>query len=601
MIKKSIIVILILITALMSSLVSPAVGIADEPDDFPSVSGLEREDFFRTARFGFDDPQNNYAFSMARFKGDIYVGTNHNFICQLFQALQDAGAFPPEYEFTTFTCPDGESWSEERAEDMCAEIWRYRDETWERVYRSEPVFIPGYYGLPGLPPEGGWAAKEPGFRNMITFTDKWGETACYAASGVSIIPGRLLLKSTDGINWEPVVTPFEMGSDSRSMAVHNGRLYVGPNIYEENASVWTTDDPSTTGDGSNWQKVADFTFEGPGTNAAVVSMESLHGYLYVGTQNDETGFEVWRSNAKSPAHPSMGNWTQIIEYGAGDMANTRALSMEVFKNKLYVGSSMFPLSGEEPYILPPKGFEVFRINADDSWEMLVGDFYAWNPPPGDGSLRIPLSGWPGGFANIFNLYCWSLQSHGNVLYLGSFDIGSFFQFLPVEELIEMPEFEDFVEAVEDNKEDILFGLEEAIAELEEAGLDDTFIEPLRQLAELLDEETIDWLAVWELITDWYVGADLWKTQDGIVWQPITLSGFENPGNYGFRTMETGSLFVGTANPFEGCEVWQTPEEPVGGEASPVNKTSVLIPWIIAVILGAAAAGYFIQRKRRLRS
>lgn len=53
------------------------------------------------------------------------------------------------------------------------------------------------------------------------------------------------------------------------------------------------------------------------------------------------------------------------------------------------------------------------------------------------------------------------------------------------------------------------------------------------------------------------GADLYKTQDGVTWYPVTLNGFGDVGNYGFRTLVSvgNDLYVGTANPFDGLEVW----------------------------------------------
>lgn len=286
------------------------------------------------------------------------------------------------------------------------------------------------------------------------------------------------------------------------------------------------------------------------------------------------------------------------------MANTRALTMEVFKGKLYVGSSMFPLSAEPPYFLPPKGFEVIRIDTDDSWELLVGDCFARTPPPGDGGLRVPSSGWPGGFANFLNLYCWSLQEHDGVLYLGSFDASSFLQFLPIEEIVELPEFADFAQAIEEHKEEILICLGQTIDHLEEIGADEECIDPLRRLVEALENEPIDWEELWQALTECFMGADLWKTEDGIVWEPVTLNGFDNPNNYGFRTMVNGSLYVGTANPFQGCEVWQAPPivpPPVGGEAYPVNKISLLAPWIaLAVFLAGAGAFIVLRRKQAAR-
>lgn len=53
------------------------------------------------------------------------------------------------------------------------------------------------------------------------------------------------------------------------------------------------------------------------------------------------------------------------------------------------------------------------------------------------------------------------------------------------------------------------------------------------------------------------GADLWKTNNGIIWKPVTLNGFDNSDNHGFRTMKStpDALFVGASNPWQGLEVF----------------------------------------------
>lgn len=54
------------------------------------------------------------------------------------------------------------------------------------------------------------------------------------------------------------------------------------------------------------------------------------------------------------------------------------------------------------------------------------------------------------------------------------------------------------------------------------------------------------------------GFDLWKTRDGVHWEAVSLNGLGNPYNYGIRMLflsEDKKLYLGTANPFQGCEVW----------------------------------------------
>lgn len=528
------------IMALTTAVASSAYG--------DKTHGFEADDFNRIATAGIDDPQNNYAFSSAKFKGDYYLGTGRNFLFRIIDVFLQAGFLPPDYEYQIITSPEGEAWSEERAADMGAEIWRYRKGEWTKVYKSVPVDV-SVVGYPGAPPTNAWAAKEPGFRSMTTFTDMYGEEAIYAANAAGAVPGKLLLKSVNGTTWEEVATaPTIPESDSRSIATHNNKLYVGPAGFGS-ARLWATDDPVTTGDGSNWQLMADFTAEEPGTNVAVISLASWRGYLYAGTQNDDGGFQLWRSNAQSPEDPAPGEWTRIIDSGAGDLASTRALTLKVFKDALWVGTSMFPLSINAPFLLPPKGFELIRVDADDSWTLVIGDYYAQKPAEGVPTLRTPASGWPGGFGNILNIYCWSFGEINGVLYLGTFDMSSFLYVL----LNEAGLLEAIDQLVAPGS------LEGAINGLQ-AIETESLPEPYQQWLSAIDTSgpaTLDWDEAWRTFLERFAGADLWKSKDGIHWKPVTLNGFDNQENYGFRTTARfNSLYVGSANPFGGLDVFR---------------------------------------------
>jgi len=219
-----------------------------------------------------------------------------------------------------------------------------------------------------------------------------------------------------------------------------------------------------------------------------------------------------------------------------------------------VGSMSLPLVVDGPVQFgTPKGFELIRINPDDSWELVVGDYVPWIPPAGP-TFRLPTSGWPGGFGNLFNFYCWSLQEDDGVLYLGTFDASSFLQFLPVEDLAQL------IDLTPEQQAQIVAALEQIIGLLEEFGMDEDYIEPFRYLLEALESEPIDWEEVWQVLTDYFAGGDLWKTEDGIRWEPVTLNGFDNPDNYGVRNMvHVNPLFVGMANPFGGLEIWVAPQ------------------------------------------
>ena len=137
--------------------------------------------------------QNNYAWSMAELGDYIYVGTGRNI---LYLALGGLGLEVPKY-----LLPD--------PVDMNGEIWRYKKDgtkSWDRVYKA-PAELTIF-----------------GFRFMLQDTSPSGETALYAGAN-TFKPQITLLKSTDGVNWIPLVTTIQ-GTSTRSMEIHNNKLYM---------------------------------------------------------------------------------------------------------------------------------------------------------------------------------------------------------------------------------------------------------------------------------------------------------------------------------------------------------------------------------------
>jgi hypothetical protein len=604
MIKLRSIPVILLVLALMATLSQSILAQPLLP------GGYDREDFKKIAGHGFSDPMNNYSWSMGYFKDHVYVGVGRN---STFGVINGMG-LPSEITdilYEEITVPSGTPGSLEFANDMRGEIWRSSSlgGSWERVYQAS-VFQP-----PAQP--GVFLASEIGFRGpMATFTDKWGEEAIYTFRAGALPPNNVILKSTDGNTWERVRTPSivcdspsapYMGNP-RAMTVHNGKLYVGGGEARANGGgpfVWATDDPVAATDlctpAHNWTLVADFSGEGPGTSTAVGSLKSFNGYLYVGLDNRETGFQVWRSNAQSPDEPGLGGWTKVVDYGAGDMHNWRAACMDVLDNRLYVGSLSLPGAGDEPGFMLPKGFEIIRIDNSDAWELVVGDYLPLVPAPGVTVPRVPISGWPGGFGNFLNFYCWSMQVSHGVLYIGSFDASFFLRFLPIEALME-------IDLTLEQIEQVVAALEQLIAFLEELEMDEYYIEPFELLLDEFDVEDpggIDWEVVAHIIMGRFSGGDIWKTQDGVIWQPVTLNGFGNPDNYGFRNMvHANPLFAGTTNPVTGLEVWKAPPPSVGGEVYAVDMVDhgkgmrAIGLWVGLASIVAIGGGICVLRRRR---
>ena len=239
-------------------------------------------------------------------------------------------------------------------------------------------------------------------------------------------------------------------------------------------------------------------------STSALSIASLNNRVYVGTENAAHGFQVWASTVPDPANNSQ--WVKVMDNGGGDGYNAWAGTMKVFKNQLYVGSVSLPfLGGYQGF----KGCEVFRIDTRNRWQLVVGNRTAALPAPGAGARRV-VGNMTAGFGNSFNFYCWSLEEYKGYLYAGTFDASVLLRYIK-EYPGPLP-----------------------------AGIPN--IPPLLVSA-----------------TQLTAGADIWRTSTGTFWTPVTVTGFGDAENYGMRNLKAFStgLWVGTSNPFEGCQVWKS--------------------------------------------
>jgi len=438
--------------------------------------------FVQVNEDGFGEPGNDYVWSMTLFdngtKECLYVGTSRYVSEQImgFIGMETELGSPGEWEW---------------ANALRAQIWRLclseADESgWEKVYQS---------GVSET--EEGFFPNQSGFRKMIVHENK-----LYALSGAGWVESRLLVRSQSGDvdDWEEMVTAADMGNNGRAMEVHKGSLYLGGAFgsprggSKSSAVLWRLTSEDT------WEEVADFTDWGAAPNVGIGSLRSFNGSLYVGTENMETGYQVWRTD--EPEAKESG-WTKLVDYGGGDMYNLSAATMEVFEDRLYVASQFLPIGaadGRMEMRMPLKGFELIRIDKSDRCELIVGDVhpYGWEAPMD--RIRFPKSRYTGGFSNRLNSYGWSMLAFGDVLFLGTFDNSNMLASL-------LPS--DFAEAT-------------------------SLIRGERKL-----------------------GADLWVSRTGVDWEPVFIDGLGDEGNYGLRNLVgvDGTLFMGTANAYTGGEVW----------------------------------------------
>jgi hypothetical protein len=362
------------------------------------------------ARDGFGDARNSYAWSMAWFKGALYVGTARSAMCvenaTIAYYLPDAGFYRREPALGV-SCPP----TIYRA-DLRAEIWRYEPGPgrWTRVYRSPRVPNPRAGGRP--------VARDIGYRGMLVRTERGGRKALYVTT---LSPGEFIpelrrphppriLRTTDGERFRAL--------PARPPVIHT---YLGPYrpvgfraLATGGRSLYVTASAGLTGDGVVLRvrrpggRSPSFEQVSP-RGLAVFELASLDGGLYAGTGDRESGYGVWRANLDRPRR-----WEPVVVGGAGRGSTiTSVVSMATHRGWLYVGASgwlnsVFPAS------------EVIRVARDGRWEVVVG-----NPRRDvDGALRSPLSGLPDGFGNPFNQHFWRMQAFRGALLLGTNDWSS---------------------------------------------------------------------------------------------------------------------------------------------------------------------------------
>jgi hypothetical protein len=385
---------LCVVAAFLCALASPARG-----DSLPPPVAIAHD--------GFGDARNSYAWSMAWFKGALYVGTARSAMCvenaTIDYYLPAAGFYRQEPSPGVF-CPPGIHQA-----DLRAEIWRYEPDTsrWTRVYRSPRI--------PNPRAPGQLVARDIGYRGMLVRTERGGREALYVAalSPDEFIPELRrprpprILRTTDGKRFRAL--------PARPPVIHT---YLGPYrpagfraLATVRGSLYVTASAGLTGDGVVLRvrrpagRSPSFEQVSP-PKLAVFELAGFGGRLYAGTGDRESGYGVWRADPDRPRR-----WEPVVGGGAGRGATiTSVVSMAPYRGHLYVGASgwlnsVFPAS------------ELIRVARDGRWEVVVGN----SRPDAAGVLLSPLSGLSDGFGNVFNHHFWRMQAFRGALLLGTND------------------------------------------------------------------------------------------------------------------------------------------------------------------------------------
>jgi hypothetical protein len=524
------------------------------------------------------DRENSYAWAMAEYGDYLYVGTNRNYMRQMFETMFGEGPLPMGLD-TVFPPKD----------DYAGKIYRKPLDgsgDWELFYdspRITVIMVPNpaspdvYEVLPNKILDFGYRTMEIHDGALYVVTYSFFESP-YSRVLKLPDPG-----GTSADLQEVLRVANQGGSGLRSIGVYDGALFIGT----EDLNVWRNPAPSAqtplatppmmtivevmgrqipvtfsdVGGKTGWTLAGRKTsFPGVATGAETEGWGGLwdfvnyNGWLYASMADPVNGFSLYKSDGTIESG-DLWVWTPIVASpdvnegeiyppGLGNSQNT-ALTMTVFDGYVYAGTfsnwkdliayAMDPSEEAMNTVMdhwtPP---QVYRFDAGDAWEMIVGDNSGQAASP---YFEAPsLSGWRAGFFDneavsqdnySTNRYIWRMAVHDGMLFMGTMD---------------------------------MMTILEVLSESESADVE------MQQMVQMLQTVNFNNPS----------GFDLYVTEDGVNIQPVTRDGgfgeiFGGTGdryNYGARTLvsaSTGNLFLGTSNPFYGCQVWKISVVPEGDD------------------------------------
>ncbi|MEW5803581.1 MAG: hypothetical protein AB1847_15920 [bacterium] len=354
------------------------------------------EQWEKVADKGFDDPTNDYAWSMTTFKGKLYVGTlnflrgaeiwssssgNQDSWDRVYNALSplsNAGvrSLYADGNQAIYACTFNTSG---------AEILRsVNGRLWTQVKKNRRAS----------------GQKDDTVRCMVRFGEY-----LYGGAGSK---GAQLYRSKNGIIWQLVKT--NPGFDSTKIpdpntgelitnniligevAVFKGKLYAFTwtrdldirNLAGQDNRDISTLIPDSPGafevwrseDGTNWEKVVGlddpygngmgFSLHNSGSlvNDAVTSVTIFDGQLYLGTQNNAGNSSIWRSKEGT-------QWEEVLNFfSLGERYNYYVWRMIPFDDKLYISTMNLSL-GNNPFMVDKAtGAQIWISSSGDA-----GTFY----------------------------------------------------------------------------------------------------------------------------------------------------------------------------------------------------------------------------------
>ena len=391
--------------------------------------------------------------------------------------------------------------------------------------------------------------------------------------------------------WEQVVGDATGGGngfgdanngEAWSMAVFRDDLYVGTYNDDDGCEAWRSSD------GTTWQPVV-----GAGADVAsgfsdadnwgTFSMTAFGGYLYLGTNNESAGCEVWRSSDGTAWEPVVGDPPALIGNGFDDPDNTHAFSMAVFAGDLYAGTYKETSDCCEVW-RSSDGIIWSQVNTDGfgdadnlgavSTALFGGYLYAGTMNPNgcevwrssDGTTWEPVVGDTGvvgnGFDDPNNWAVASMAVLGSYLYVGTWNA--------------MDACEVWRSSDGTTWEPVVGG-----GAAVDNGFGDAYSAHAFSTAVFGSDLYVG-------TSNWSDGCEVWRSSDGTTWNQINTDGFGDAYNNGALSMAVfwNSLYVGTGNNTDGCEVWRSSVEPI----PTVSEWGLIVMTLLLVTLGTIVFG-----------
>lgn len=174
----------------------------------------------------------------------------------------------------------------------------------------------------------------------------------------------------------------------------------------------------------------------------------------------------------------------------------------------------------------PLGFDLIRIDENDNWDLVVGGKPIVSSHSSIGKrCKQSLSGYNSGFNNLFNVYGWQIQEYKDNLVITTYDGST---------------------NIKTILQGYLYNKDQYIKQIGSKNYY-TLIGCYKKILNLMCKY------------NYPEGFDIYVSKDGYKFKPVRLDGLYNPNNYGGRTLYKtcdNKLYLGTANPFDGLEVWE---------------------------------------------